>query len=315
MLGRYFLVAALVVTSCAAKGPVAHKKAPERLEKTIVVVDTADREAWLYKPVFDMIKNLGYSVDYKPLDQVLDEDSIPRSAGVFFIFGTEFLSVLNKSHVCTKVLQLLHFAAQQTGTLVGLAFPSMRTTQGMNLVAACARIFDQLGVKTPPTAVEYPFPPMLAAIDEKASDDMAVRAFFYLTNIFLSTPLESRPLDFHTTLSLPRAQGIEFDVDQMKEVLQVHGCNLSLMPRLAVCSPVIKKTLPYGVYWYNHVRKNHVLVTTTNILSFAGITENFHVTPINVGLRIEMLQQVHRMLWETLVLSQLANKAAVTQAL
>jgi hypothetical protein len=105
--------------------------------------------------------------------------------------------------------------------------------------------------------------------------------------------------------------GIELDVDQMQSVLSSKGSNVFLLPRMTHCTPIVKKTLPYGLYWYNQIHKNHIFITTSTVLSFAGITENYNVTPIDIGLRLEMLQQVHRMMWEVLSLAQTKDLAAV----
>lgn len=283
--------------------------------KSIAVIDTVEREAQFYKPVFDIIENLGYKVTYYSLDRVLDTvlDNLELRSyqGVFFIFGPEFLGALTKSHVCVKVLQALHHAAQKPGMLIGLIFPSLRVPEGANIVQSCAPIFTQLGVEVPEGILAYPFDQQ-GELNEEARQTADRKAFFYVSNVFLGTPLESRPREFDTTLNGPLG-GIELDVDQMQSVLTNKGTNLSLLPRLTKCSPIVKKTLPYGLHWYNQVRKNHVFITTSTVLSFAGITENYHVTPIDIGLRLEMLQQVHRMMFEVLALAQTQDAAETKQ--
>ncbi len=283
-------------------------------DKTIAVIDTTEREAWFYKPVFDIIEHLGYTVTYHSLDKFLDTSLddlfLLRNQAVFFIFGVEFLEALTKSHVCVKVLQALYHVAQKPGMLMGLIFPPLRATQGMNVMQACAPVFAPLGLKVPEGILAYPFDTSSALVTNEEQRLIDLKSFFYVTNIFLTTPLESRPREFDTTLNGPRG-GIELDVDQMQSVLTSKRTNVLLLPRMTQCTPIVKKTLPYGLYWYNQLHKNHIFITTSSILSFAGITENYHVTPIDIGLRLEMLQQVHRMMWEVLSLAQKQDLEAV----
>ncbi len=273
----------------------------------ITVIDTAEREARFYEPVFSSIAQLGYKITYHSLDRVLDlpldQLGLARCKAAFFILGQEFLGAMGKSHVCVKVLQALHKAAQKPGMLVGLIFPSLRAPEGVNMIRLLAPVFSQLGLNVPAGQLPYPFTATTGELDAVAQQEVDLKTFLYLANVFLSTPLESRPRDFDTTLNGPLA-GIELDVDQMQAVLALKGTSLSLLPRQAYCSPIVKKTLPYGLHWYNQARKNHVFITTSTVLSFAGITENYHVTPIDIGLRLEMLQQVHRMMFEVLSLAE-----------
>jgi hypothetical protein len=296
----------------------------------VIVLDTVDREEGLYKPMFESIQTNGLGVDYRPLDAVLDADpnelitlsaryaragvsgKIPQA--IFFIFGTDFLMAPEKSYACSKVLQALHLVAQRPGVLIGLIFPSMQAPEGTNLVSMCARVFNQCGLTTPTGALAYPFGPSHEGNSDDEQIALSVNAFFYMTNIFLSTPLESRSMDFHTTLSLPR-RGIEVDIADMKQGLASKKCSLVLLPSYVSCSPAVYKTLPYGIYWYNQQRKNHLFITNNSVLSFAGITENFHVTPLLSGLRLEMLQQIHRMIWEVLYISQAKDRESVEKLL
>jgi hypothetical protein len=279
----------------------------------VTVIDTVEREERFYNPVFSSIKRLGYDITYHSLDHVLDlpldQLGLLRCKAAFFIFGPEFLSAVNKSHVCAKVLQALHKVALRQGILVGLVFPSLRAAEGVNMLRMLAPIFSQLALDVPGGVLPYPFALSgLTPADFAAEQAIDLNTFFYVANVFLSTPLESRPRDFDTTLNGPLG-GIELDADQMQAVLVEKGTSISLLPRFAQCSSIVKKTLPYGLYWFNHRRNNHLFITTSTIFSFGGVSENYHVTPIDVGLRLEMLQQVHRMMFEVLSLAKATDAA------
>jgi hypothetical protein len=296
----------------------------------VMVVDTTEREAELYRPMFDIIEHYGYQVDYRPLDVVLDSSDkdltllraeygspglggrLPRA--IFFIFGSEFLVAPEKSYVCSKVLQALAFVAQRPNLLIGLIFPSTQVPDKINLVSMYSRVFNQCGLDTPSGELIYPGAVLADKPATESSLALSASTFFYLTNIFLSNPLESRPLDFHTTLSVPRP-GREFDLPNIKQKLAENDCFLGLLPANPSCSATIARTLPYGVYWYNNYRKNHIFVTDHSIWSFGGITENFRVTPLHSTLRTEMLLQINRMMFELFTLAKGTDKISTAKRL
>ncbi len=286
--------------------------------RDLVIVDAIDRDPWLYKPFIDSLESMNYRVTYKPVDLVLDQSlsrlALARYKAAFFIFGTEFLAGMGKSHVCTKVLQALDQYARLSGITIGLIFPSMRADPRMNLVGACAPIFDRLGIKTPRDGlVVQQLRDGGASLTPAQRQQHHTDAFFYLANMFLATPLESRPLMYHTTLNMPRG-GIEFDAEQVERAVRAVDQPLFLLPMHHACSPTIQPTLPYGLYWFNQARNNHVFITTTSMLMFAGISENFQICPINSLLRQEMLALMHRMLWEMRLLSSTTDAQLLTKA-
>lgn len=275
-----------------------------RGSQDLVIIDTVDRDAYLYKPIIAMFTTIGYNVTYKPIDMVIDHNlprlGLPRYKAAIFILGPEFLGAMDRSHVCVKVLQALNLFARQPGVLICLAFPSLKVPPGQNLVACCAPIFNQLGVVAPQGQLAYPF-------GNGSTKTPAVNVFSYVANIFLGASLESRPMDYHTTLNMPRP-GIEFDIDQMQRMLALREEPLCLLPLRMTCSATVRRTLPYGLLWRNEARKNTVLLLPYSLVNGMGsITENFQVTPMDSTLRIEIMSMMHRMVWEAHMLADVKD--------
>lgn len=280
----------------------------------LAIVDTTERDESLYKPIIDILETVGFRVTYKPLHLILDQSvarlALPSYKAVLFIFGSEFLSGMGRSYFCAKVLQALQQYARIPGVMVGLVFPPLRSDPRVNIVGSCASIFNSLGLSTPTQALDLmqlrsPYERVNALAQQK----LAINAFFYLTNVFLATPLETRPMEYHTTLNLPH-NGILFKGDQISNILTRVNQPLYLLPIQQGGSVAIQQTLPYGLYWFNPVRKNHVFITTSTLLSFAGISENFQICPTDFMLRHEMLALVQRMFWEVSLLSRGMNVAS-----
>ncbi len=280
---------------------------------SIALVDTCERDRYLYKPVIDILQTVGFDVTYKSLDLIIDQSlqrlALPRYQAVFFIFGLEFLSGMTKSYLCAKVLQVLEQYACMPGVLIGLIFPSLRASPGMNVIGSLMPIFSKLGFPLPEAL------PLFASIRAMSADKnkQSINTFLFVTNTFLSTPIESRPMMYHTTLNMPH-NGIEFDITQIEQTLRMLTVPVLFLPVKNDCSVTMRQTLPYGLYWYNPVRKNHFFISTTPILTFSSIAENFHICPMDFALRHEMLSMVQRMLWEVGLLSRVTDHTAFDEA-
>ena len=285
----------------------------------LLVIDTVDRQSVLYQPFFDALNAVGFKVTYLSLDSLIDQPidriGIERYKAAFFLFGTEFLRGMYRSHLCVKTLGLLGSYAQRSGVLLGLIFPPLNGGQGVNIIGQCAPIFDLLGFRTPRQVLPYPFDAKGGSsevVTPHEKHQRSVASFCYLANLSMSAPLESRPLQFHTTLNLPHS-GMMFDLEQMDGILQANHHPLFFLPLHREASDVVLATLPYGLYWFNPLRDNHVFLANTSILDFAGIKENFHICPVDFGLRTEMLDLVKRMMWEVLMLSRTKHEQTVMQ--
>ncbi|MCK4500076.1 hypothetical protein KAU11_06225, partial [Candidatus Babeliales bacterium] len=122
------------------------------------------------------------------------------------------------------------------------------------------------------------------------------RAFEQVTNRFLQLPLEYRSLPYHTTLKNPGTPQT-FNVTQNinKEIMPI-----ALMPiKQDGNVNKIKEAFPFGIYFFNKERNNHLMISNHNILSFSGITENFQICPMKFLTRRNIHEAVNEMIWET----------------
>lgn len=280
----------------------------------LVIFDTSERDEWLYKPFITILESVGFSVTYKPLDSLLDQTAaqmnIKKYPAALFIFGLEFLGGLRHSYFSAKMVEILEQYAQQKDSLIILAFPPLRGGEGINLVGACAPIFKALGIQTPADGKNFLFDTRNNNVHDFTEH---INAFLHAANIFLGMPIESRPLNYHTTLNMPRG-GTGFNYNLMNQLLSYKKQPLYLLPINDQSSDIIRPTLPYGLYWFNPIRHNHVLVTNTSLLTFSGVSENFHLCPTNFMLRKEMLSLVLRMMLESASLSCMNNAHDVQEA-
>jgi len=295
--------------------------AQENMTKlNIALLDTTGREAEVYRPFIELAESGGFKIVYKPIDEIMDTPvqalALEKFDGVFFIFGNEFFAGLRYSSLTHKILELVKNYAKLSGKLVGFILPALRVDKGMNVVSAFAPVFNNLGVVTPRGQLAFPDLSSLetpsARVPRDARDitngspsqktlQKTLDAFFYTANTFLTSPLEMRPLAYHTTLNMPHA-GVSFYNEEIERLLQASNIFLSVLPVKQDCSPEVKATLPYGLYWFNPMRNNHVFITTTTLASFSGISESFHVCPTSFDLRRDMHTMMQQMLWELKIL-------------
>ncbi len=302
---------------------------------TVTLVDSVDRDAYLYQPFINALTAAGCSVAYAGLQQLIDRSDAQLGLGksdmVFFIFGIEFLSGLNqknRAYLCDKVLRLLTAYAQKPKKVLGLVFPPQRVPDQLRtqLLAAWAPVFKsfllqdqwllpgiaklqsflyQQGLPYPSTELR-----INSALAKYGQPHDSYNTFLDLVSTFLAKPLETRPLGYHTTLNLP-APGVQpFNVDDKNRELFKAGTPLFLLPLQTEASQAMHALLPYGVYWFNQSRGNHVFITNSSVLTFAGISENFHICPMHKGLRYEMVLLLERMVFELTTIAQQSAKHA-----
>jgi len=272
----------------------------------IALIDTTGREAEIYRPLIDLAQSVGFKTTYIPLDEIMDVPSrqlaLEKYDGVMFIFGNEFFAGLRYSSVTHKVLELLKHYAKLPNKLVGLILPALRVDKSMNVVSAFAPVFDTLGVSTPRGQLVFPdLSESGFSVFNNSGVQKTLDAFFYTANTFLTSPLEMRPLNYHTTLNMPH-DGVSFYNEAIDQLLEASNIFLSVLPVKQNCSPVVKATLPYGLYWFNPLRNNHIFITNTTLASFSGISESFHVCPTSFDIRREMHSMMQQMLWELKIL-------------
>lgn len=245
---------------------------------TLALFDTAKRERYFYQPIIDMAQASGFTVAYHPITQLIDmpNDSFPLEkynvAG--FVLCPQFLQTMQTSPVSQKILSLINKFSRQAHTTTICMFPPVSLKQRAPL-NAFAKLFEQLGIS-----------PHNGYRSRQPRDLYTFKA---LTNRFLQHPLERRPLTYHTTLHLPN-KGQSYNLSQAfsGKILPV-----ALLPlKQQRYSQQIKNLFPLAIYYYNPLRKNHLVITSSSIC-FSSISENFQICPMQKNKRKELELAVH----------------------
>ncbi len=307
----------LTVFCSSISSKTINSKTPQDPPMKIVLIDTTGRDKWLYKPFIDILETVGWQVDYRSIDQLMDLGpkrlNLPNYKAAFFFFGFEFLKGANKSPVAAKIMLLMQQFCKLPNRLVGFIFPPLNTPANVNLVGGLSPIFNSIGVNTPREGLAFPNLDDVN-LEPKQAQQKNIDAFFYVANTFLARPLETRPLDYHTTLNDPRP-GQTFYTKEIERVLQTSDIYLKLLPLSQQFSPIIKQTFPYGLYWFNPLCNNHVFLGQSTIFSFSSISESFHLCPVDFVLRKEMNKAVQHMMWDvTLLVKALDREKNITTA-
>lgn len=281
----------------------------------VAIVDAAEGDPSIYnKPFIESLEKTGCRVSYKSLSTVIDSLSVSELSkykAVFFILSIEFLNSIESSHLSFKVLSLLHNYACLAGKIVGIAFPTIFTRDSNQLLMKCAPLLNALGMEKTLLYGDYAWLTKGASFETEREKQQ--KTFLWHLKLFMTHPLETRPLGYHTTLSAPHA-GIDFFTDFKDTFDQRAQEGLFFMPlESGNVDEAVLQTLPYGMYWYNEKYKNHIFFTYTSAISFAGISENFHVCPMDVGLRQQMLDLVQRMIGQLMALGNTTSKQAACQ--
>ncbi len=246
----------------------------------IGLFDTTNIEKYKYQNFIDIAESIGFDVDYKPMTKLIDNSddlNLSEYKSIFFIIGIEFLKgIATKSTVAIKILDILKKFGQQN-KLVGLVLPPIMGNKIKNKAALFAPIFNSLKINV--TKQNY-----IAA----QRPNYVLNSLFIMINNFLNIPMEVKGYAYHTTLSSP----IKGKTPTIKPV---HTNFITTLP-----IKYIKKdsTLPYGIYWSNQFNKKQIFITSASLLSFSGISENFHFCPTNYKLRFNMLKNTQQMLKE-----------------
>ncbi|KKQ11858.1 MAG: hypothetical protein US22_C0011G0008 [candidate division TM6 bacterium GW2011_GWF2_36_6] len=264
--------------------------------KEFLIIDSTHRESFLYDPFIQILKEANWDVKYIGFDQVMDleeQDLSPAAQAAFFIIGIEFLKSVETSPVSKKILTMLNNFCQKPNKLIGLIFPSLNINPQINLVEKFGPIFKPMGVQ----ANELGFQVLdnTLTVSQKKPDDKKIENFVTLANAFLTRPPESRPLQYHTTLSQPHG-GIGFYSPKINQLLTESSEYLKVLPVTKQYLDPVANTMPYGIYWFNPIKQNHVFISNQTILTFSGIMESFHFCPSDFSLRKEMLVGIKDMI-------------------
>ncbi len=283
--------------------------------KSIVLVDTTDREAYLYQPFIILAQSLGHTVDYKGVDDLID--STPAELNkkkydvLLFIFDNEFLGGNGRSYLTTRVLEFVDLCQAQRNKVIGFFFPCFKVVQP-NIVQALHFLLGRVGVSYDDCTRATSLPSLIH--DETNGDRREKRTFAYLSNTFLLNPLSRRTRQYHTTLSAP-VNGVSIDYEQINQVLSKNRQSVRMLP-LGHDIPDQHKTLyPYGVYAFDDQTKNHIFIGSKSILNFAGISENIHLCPFDAGVRTWLLDGLRLMIKQLLDIAAHDNHTDVVMHL
>jgi hypothetical protein len=237
-----------------------------------------------------ILETVGWSIQYKSIGAVMDWHVGPKTfsvpKGVFFLLSFEFLRGLeNKSPIAQKIVRIMHYAGIHKNKFIGLIFPPVQAPPNVFLLNNFRPLFNTLGFNVSPTL------------------DGQQNARLFVINSFLTTPPEARPLAYHTTLSSPH-NGRQFFTGETEYAIKQAAPDLKLLPIEQAYTDKIKVTLPYGIYWYNHQKDSHLLLASTTLFSFSGITESCHICPMDPEIKKEMHQGILATMWEASLLAR-----------
>jgi len=253
----------------------------------LLLIDTQQEDAYKYQVFSDIAKSIGFEISYLPIakivDQTLSNEELKNLDAIFFLFSGEYLSA-KQSEIPTKILDILHRFSQEENKLIGLLLPpQLRNPQKL------LPVLEQIGLSE-------------SNIRQKRKQrrkNLSLRnlknldAFTILLQRYISTPLQYRTTTFHTTLSPPMKKR-KFGI----KIKNAKYNNLELLPIKTQKKDKTLTLMPYGIYWYNPINKNHIFVGSTTSLTFAGICESFRICPTNYIYRKALLENLQETFWE-----------------
>lgn len=280
----------------------------------LALFDTVGQEKWVYRPFIKLAQSAGFCVDYIPIDKIMDVPlqklRLHEYHAAIFIIGGEFFGGLQESHFCKKTFQVMQSFASYKNKLIGLALPAAQVNnpQATNVINAYSPFLSSLGLSIAPLNQTQK---RSVAITNKNRflhvPQMNMQSFLNTANLFLTTPVERRSLNYHTTLNPPH-HGFVWDCDAVQNRLLKENSGVYLLPARRTCSKEIENTLPYGIYWRDNRTNNHIALFSPTVISSVGISESFHFCPINPVLKKEILMMTQRMLCELKMLMTTEHK-------
>lgn len=252
--------------------------APRKL--AIALFDTSQIDRYCYYPMLQIAHANNFDIAYYPVSKILDTDlatiTFEKHDCAYFILCPEFLKTMNTSPVSKKILSFIRHFSQLPNKMTALMFPPIKLKH-QNPMTVLSPLFTQLGINTT-------IPTDKTVMLEQ------------LTNRFLNLPLEYRPKSFHTTLSPPRVNAPAFNVEQ---TITGSTIPLALLPiKQGHDATEIKKLFPFGIYWFNHNRNNHLVISSSSLLNFSGISENFKLCPMHFPIRKKVHNALNETVWE-----------------
>ena len=271
----------------------------------IALFDTHRRCSYVYQPLINGAQTVNMHIDYYSIDRLLDtpltEIPLQLYSGAIFVLCPEFLRTMHgSSPVSQKVLSIMDRFSQQPEKLTVMMLPSMPPQHGAPL-HSLAHLMKHVGINVTPHTI--------ALSNDPTYSPRLCSLFFNTGNNFLQSPLEFRSFSYHTTLQNPRP-GRSF---QYLQAFHKARTPIAFLPIKHNYPSAIKATLPYGIYWFNPARKNHLIISNSSLLTFAGISENFKLCPLDNKIRTGLMDALHETIWEISML--LGQKNLKTQGL
>ncbi|MFH1831248.1 MAG: hypothetical protein ABH827_00450 [bacterium] len=279
-----------------------------QLSPHIALLDTTERDEVAFKPFIENMQIAGFKTTYIGIDTLMDQIEpeeknmqtfLDTYHGVFFILGIEFLRGINtRSPLTFKILNILNYYAKQKDKLIGLILPTLHArSQNEDMIQKILpilHIVDQTFKNHIPTYKQAANAQQ--ATDAKISPENSYNDFLYVTNQFLTVPIEVR-VSYHTTLRLPNIPTLFYN--QTINNILAQNKNLATLPTPETKSTrELSNTFPYGIYWTNPTNKNNIFITTKATISFSSLAENFQVCPMDFALRNNMLDNINNMTYE-----------------
>lgn len=215
------------------------------------LIDLAGHEQVIYDPFIGLLKGAGFDPAYIGLHTFADDaDLIERIAtaqkGVFVAVAADLLANMGVSPVGKKLKQLLERVASVPNYFVGLFLPNFGGVKpNMALLPALHEIFAPLGIVKQG--------PLLQELERRGGTPISVRQLTSAAiDFFLKNPIVTRPMPFHTTLSMPH-RGRPFVSRLLVSAHKNQQLSLTLLPANAKrhASKKIQPMLPFFLYTYS----------------------------------------------------------------
>lgn len=246
----------------------------------IALIDTNNTEIYKYNSFVELANTAGFKIDYKSIADILDEEEYLNSTdydGIFFITGIEFLKgIATRSQVSIKFLKLLKNFAQNKNKLISFMLPPINNHNIKNKLLLFAPLFNCLNINM-----------SVNGFIEKGNIVNSME--FKIINNYLNVPFESKRGNYETTLS-------EATHKITKNTQNINTNSFTTLPINSIKHDNINSLTPYGIYWLKN--NNSIFITSNSLLSFSGISENFHFCPTNFELRKKIHKNILIMLTE-----------------
>ncbi|MFA5074658.1 MAG: hypothetical protein WC436_00990 [Candidatus Babeliales bacterium] len=276
-------------------------------------------EKYKYRPFIDLAQSVGFNVDYKAITDFmgvenLQDLNLDQYHAAIFVISPEFFRNFiewiesrddtKKSIITNRFLDLIENFGKKRNKLTCLAFaPGLRVDKLMGFFSGSVGL-QKTTIGSQETFVIKNFDINgLENQELKKNLQEDLKLLFMNINNFLNLPLIARSYNYATTLMPahnPRQLMPGVSIQRILDNLA--NSRFALPIKKDAYELSIKNTFPYGIYWFNPVKSNSILVTDSSILTFSGIAENFRVCPMNFDLRKSMLDALQEMLWELSVL-------------